>query len=136
MAVTLIPEDGTGITGANSYVSLADAITYSTNWANTAFTGAATDDIRTTALFTAAYALDRLYGRRYISMQPPYSTQGLLWPRYTAMGNDYRLISANSIPQCLKDAQCELANMSIAGVSLFPNQSTNRLMKETSVTVG
>ena len=28
MAVTLIVEDGTGVTGANTYISLADAETY------------------------------------------------------------------------------------------------------------
>lgn len=136
MAITLVLEDGSGVTGANTYVSLADAVTYSTNWGNTAFTTANTDAIRIQALFAAAYALDRLYGRRYISVIPLNTSQGLLWPRYSVIGNDLRWITSLTIPQALKDAQCELANMYIGNTSLFPNESTTRTLKNTSGSIG
>jgi hypothetical protein len=135
MALTLIQEDGSGVTGANSYVTQANAITYATNWGYTPFTSASSQS-QINALYYGAYALDRLYGRKYISVVPPTSTQGLLWPRYTIMGNDFRMIAQNSIPQCLQDAQCELAYLYITGVSLFPNETTNRLYKSTSFQAG
>lgn len=134
MAVTLIVEDGTGITGSNTYIDVDDAVTYSTNWENTAFT-AATSDEQAQALYAAAYSLDRLYGRRYISVLPPASGQGLLWPRYTIMGNDFRKITQGTIPTCLLDAQCELANLYLSGTNLFPNETDNRLFKETTTAI-
>jgi len=135
MAITLLVEDGTRVTGANSYVSVNDAITYNTNWSNTAFTSATTL-AQTNALYQAAYAMDKLYGRRYISIVPPASAQGLLWPRYAIIGNDFKIIAMNQVPQCVIDAQCELANMVISGVNLFPNESDNRLYKNMQVDMG
>ena len=135
MAITLLVEDGTRITGANSYVNVTDAITYNTNWNNTAFTSATTL-AQTTALYQAAYAMDILYGRRYISIVPPASKQGLLWPRYAILGNDFKIIAMNQVPQCVIDAQCELANMVISGMSLFPNESDNRIYKNMQVDLG
>jgi hypothetical protein len=135
MSLTLLVEDGTGLIGSNTYVSQADAITYATNWGLTPFlTATSTQQIQ--ALFTATYSLERLYGRRYISVVPPVSEQGLYWPRYTIMGNDFIIYEQGFIPQQLKDAQCEMANMFVSGVSLFPNQSDNKLFKSTSVKVG
>jgi hypothetical protein len=135
MALTLTIEDGSGVTNANTYVLQADAVTYASNWGFTAFT-AADSQTQINALYYAAYALDKLYGRRYISVIPPVSPQGLLWPRYTIMGNDFRMYSQGSIPQCLEDAQCELANMYIQGVSLFPNESDSRTLKTSGARVG
>jgi hypothetical protein len=135
MALALTLEDGTGVTGANTYVTQTNAVTYATNWGFTSFTGAASQT-QINALYYGAYALDKLYGRKYISVLPPVSNQGLLWPRYTIMGNDFRMYSQGQIPQCLQDAQCELANMYIQGISLFPNESNNRLFKDGSVQVG
>lgn len=135
MALTLTLEDGTGVTGANTYLSQADAVTYCGNWGYTQFTGAASQT-QINALYYGAYALDRLFGRKYISIVPPVSQQGLLWPRYTIMGNDFRMYAQTAIPQCVKDAQCELAQMFVTGVSLFPNASDNILLKDASSQVG
>jgi hypothetical protein len=135
MAVVLTLEDGSGVTGSNTYVSQDEAVTYATNWGYTSFSSAASQD-QINALYYAAFALDKLYGRRYISIIPPVSTQGLLWPRYTIMGNDFKMYGQGSTPQCIKDAQCELAVMFTQGISLFPNETTNRLFKSTSVKMG
>ena len=138
MAITLIVEDGTIVAGANSYVSLASATTYLDNWYPTTSGtwDSATVAQQTVALASAAYAMDRLYGRKYLSILPPASTQAMLWPRFTFMDNTYRLISNGQIPQCIKDAQCELAFVYLQGVSLFPNETDNRLYKNTQVDVG
>jgi len=133
--VTIVVEDGSIVAGANSYVSLADASTYLGNWYGTAWANLQ-PAVQSSALYYAQYALDRLYGRKYLSIIPPASQQTLLWPRYTFLDNTYRLIQGNQIPQAIKDAQCELAMMYINGVSLFPNESDNTLFKSVSVDVG
>jgi hypothetical protein len=135
MSVSLVLEDGTGVTGANTYIAQTPAVAFWTNWGY-AIALAAASQTQINALYYGAYALDRLYGRRYISVVQPVSHQGLLWPRYTIMGNDFRMYSQGQIPQCLLDAQCELANMFINGISLFPNETENRLFKSTSVEIG
>jgi hypothetical protein len=80
MSVTLVVEDGTIVSGANSYVSLNDAATY---WANlgTTFPQGTTDAQKETAIFNAAQSMERLYGRFHAGHVFPYSPQSLLWPR-------------------------------------------------------
>lgn len=77
--MTLTVEDGTIVSGANSYVSLANAQTYWGNW------GYSLTDIttgqQTAALIQAAYALDKVFGRFYIGTPAKNSPQALCWPR-------------------------------------------------------
>jgi hypothetical protein len=139
--VNLVVEDGTGVTGANTYISTASATTYCSNQygPQNVFAAVATaspPNDQATALYSAAYAMERLFGRRYLSVMPFVSLQGLLWPRYTFLDNTYRLISMTQIPQCLLDAQCELALLYLNGTSLYPNESNNRLFRMLNVEVG
>jgi hypothetical protein len=139
MALAIVVEDGTIVSGANSYISVANASTYLGTWyPGSAWDAAvaANDGTAEAALYAAAFAMDRVYGRRYLSTLPPASKQTMLWPRYTFMDNTYRLLSNGAIPQCVKDAQCELAMMYLNGVDLFPNESDNRLFKNLALDVG
>jgi hypothetical protein len=139
MALAIVVEDGTIVAGANSYISVAFATAYLDVWyPSSAWDAAVTaaDGTAEAALYAAAFALDRLYGRRYLSVLPPASTQTMLWPRYTFMDNTYRLIPSAKIPQPIKDAQCELAMLYLNDVDLFPNESDNRLFKNIALDVG
>lgn len=139
MSITLVVEDGTIVAGANSYISQADADTYLTNWYGaSAWSDAvkAVDGTASAALYYGCYAMERLFGRKYLSICPPGSAQSLLWPRYTFVDNTFRLLGNATIPQCLKDAQCELAMMYLNGVSLFPNESDFRLLKSSQADLG
>src|SRR6185437_4029457 len=78
--MNLVVEDGTFVPGANTYISLADATTYWTNWGYTADVGTDTT-AQTVALYYAAYAMERLYGRFYIGQVAKNSPQNLLFPR-------------------------------------------------------
>ena len=139
MAITLVIETGTGVSGANTYVSRADADVYLTNMYGTSEWSAAVtanNGTAESALYQACFAMERLYGRKYLSVPPYASQQSLLWPRYTFLDNNFRIVSNAQIPQCLKDAQCELALLNLQGVGLFPNESTNRLFKQVDVQAG
>jgi hypothetical protein len=77
---TLIVENGSIVPNANSYISQANAITYWTNWGYTQAIGASSS-VQIQALYSAAYALDRLFGRFYLGKVARHSPQPMLWPR-------------------------------------------------------
>lgn len=135
MAVTLVPEDGTGLANANSYASLQEAKDYleanlySDSW------NAATDDNKTKALVMSARAIDANFvfegGRSS-------TTQSMAWPRAYVENTDIYepgyypatitegLVSlgatgylgtywpSNVVPFPIKAAQIELARLLIA----------------------
>lgn len=135
MALTI--EDGTIVAGAESYVSAADATTYHGNRGNTAWTG--TDAVKEAALRKAAQYLDGHYRNRFKG-QPVYpTTQPMAWPRagvrllngpqeyYGAVPSFYDVeysgyLAITTIPQRLKDAQCELALIALSA-DLAPSVS-------------
>lgn len=104
---TLVVENGTGLSNANSYVTLAEAddyfgshLFYADNW----------DDLgepdKENALMTATAMLDGImnwYG--YISS----FSQALGWPRYGVADREYRVIPTDAVPQAVKIATMELA---------------------------
>lgn len=138
MAITLIVEDGTGLANANSYISLADADTYFANKGTAGAQWAAPDELKNEYLVLAATALDDVFGRKYISYlrSGDNVTQALLWPRENVWNRHNRRIPAGTIPQELKDAQCELALMQQLGVNLYPEgRKSNNLLSE-SVSIG
>lgn len=126
MAVSLTVEDGTAKSDSNTYISLIDADSYADSrialpaWAD------ADDDTKNRALVQAARILDQ-----YINWLGwvADSDQAMAWPRagifYAGSGQYYASydislatsvysIADDSIPQAVKDAQCELSLVLIA----------------------
>ncbi len=103
--MALIIEDGSVVAGAESYASVADADTYHVNRGNAAWTG--TDAVKEAALRKAAAYLDGEYRRRWKGYRVQPLVQVMEWPRVS--------VPSNTIPQRLKDAQCELALRALAG---------------------
>jgi hypothetical protein len=103
--LTLIVEDGSGMSTAESYVSAADASTYfaAHGGATTAWT-AATSGEQEAALRYARVWMDARYMWPGSIMK---LSQALEWPRYGAFDSDGRIYLG--VPQVIKDAQCELA---------------------------
>lgn len=102
--MAIIVEDGTGLSTAQTYASVATANAYHTARGNTSWTG--TDAAKEYALTRAAQALDG----RYSQYWPGYrysETQALDWPRTDAVDIDgYDL---DGLPQGIVDACCEAA---------------------------
>jgi len=92
------------ITTDNSYVTLAEANTYFDNRLNITTWSSADDDTKTRALLQATRRLnyEKYYGDRVSG------TQALPFPRINIGYIDGVLID-NTIPQQIKDAECELA---------------------------
>ena len=117
-------EDGSIVTGANSYVTVAYADAYHSDRANTSWTG--TDAVKQAALVKATDYINQVYD----SLWNGYivdSDQPLSWPRY-----DVENVDSDVIPDRLKQAVCLLALESLSA-DLNPVQA--RAVKREKVDV-
>jgi hypothetical protein len=107
MTITLIVEDGTGVTSANTYTTVSGANIYFTNYGEDAWVGAdgPTDEVKKSALLKAMRYLDNLPWKGYKYSQD----QSVSWPRSEVYDKDSRLVSDTSVPSVVVSAQCELA---------------------------
>lgn len=105
MAVTLIQETGAGVTGANTYQTLAGANAYheasveGTPWA------AKTEPERNVALAQAARIIDTQF--RFLGIRT-HTGQPLAFPR-AGLTIDGVLVESTTVPQIVLDAQAEIA---------------------------
>lgn len=125
----LIVEDGTGITGAESYVSIAEADAYHLKMGNSQWPqppSATPEDPapvdldlakKESMLRRGAIYLDGTY-RAQVNGIAKIKIQSLLFPRLYATYWDGTSIDANSVPQIYKDAQCEVALLAFTGAAL------------------
>lgn len=120
--MTLTVEDGTGLTSANTYASVAVADAYHTAMGNTTWTG--TDASKEIALRRATQYLDNRYSYRGERLT---STQALEWPRV-----GYELgwrVEAWPVPN-LKAACCELALRALTA-ALQTDVKADQLIEQT-----
>ena len=111
MAFTV--EDGTGVTGANSYVTVAYADAFFADRGNAAWAALANDAAKQPLLVQATDYTEVLYARRYIGEMTP--TYPLSWPR-TDTGDWLDTAYADDeIPDVLKRAICLYAVEAISG---------------------
>lgn len=107
MALTV--EDGTGVIGADSYVSVADADTYfSLHGSPSNWTGLTTPLKEAQLRYASSFLDGRYYwiGNRYSQ------NQGLDWPRNFAYDTDGFLHTG--LPSVIADAVCEIAVLTVS----------------------
>lgn len=102
--MTLTVEDGTGLSTAEAYISVADADAYFAARGNATWAAISTDAEKEQALRKGADYLEgyRWKGERYSS------TQALAWPRSYVVVDGYEL-DADTLPAALVRANAELA---------------------------
>lgn len=105
--MSIVVEDGTGLSTATSYVSLADANAWHAARGNAAW-ALASEANREIALVRATAALDML---DYIGIKSD-DDQALGWPRVNAVDRDYYEITG--VPTPLKSAVCAGALLELA----------------------
>jgi hypothetical protein len=104
--MTLIVEDGTGLSDAESFISEEDAERYFVDRGITTWSAAELVDRiaalrRASAFLTAAYVWQGIRVRQRL--------QALAWPRYGMVDRELYPILATEIPVELKQACCEIA---------------------------
>lgn len=105
MALTV--EDGTVVTGAESYVSVADAAAYASARGLT-FTSSPAEDAEE-ALRRATQWIDAAYGSRFTGTRTSGRSQPLQWPRSDATDAEGEEIASDEIPVEIINATIEAA---------------------------
>lgn|SRR5574344_242814 len=125
--ITLIVEDGTGITDANTYVDLDYANTYLSNRGRTEWT-ALDDETKKKCLILGTDYIDKLYkwyGKR------KYKNQVLAFPRLDLYDSDD--FEVDGIPVNLKKAVCEAAYLNRSTETLFTTKDADGTVKREKV---
>lgn len=107
MAISIVVEDGSIVSGANSYGTLAEANAYFANEAETAWTASTvTDNMKNVALLRAMGYIEALNwkGTTVSGVDQP-----LQWPRQDVYDRDNNLLEEDYIPPNVKKAQFEAA---------------------------
>ena len=121
--MSLIVEDGTGKTNAESYISAADATTYHANRGNAAWAALASDTIREQLLRQATDYMLEVYRLRW-SGNRATTVQALDWPRFNVPMRDGPSASGglwtsyyplNTVPPAVINACAELALRAASG---------------------
>lgn len=125
--MSLIVEDGSGVAGAESYISVAAALTYFSNRGNTVWTGLSTptqeQSLRLATDYMTQMYHDRWAGFRY------NVNQSLDWPRVwvpifdvaSSYGPTPNFVSPTIVPQLIQNACAELASRANSLGSLAPD---------------
>lgn len=104
--MALVVEDGSGLSTADAYVSLADADTYFAAHGSPSVWTAANDAQQESAIRYATLWIDARY-------QWPgnvrLTTQALSWPRSGVVDGEGRYVDGESLPARLVQATCEAA---------------------------
>lgn len=122
--MALVVEDGTIVTGANSYVSDADYTTYANERGKTVGSSAA---VREQELILAMDYLESF--RSEFKGNKVTRDQPLQFPRYDVWIDTYQ-VDSNSIPIELKKAQMELGVLIQSGVEITPSQTNQNVQSE------
>lgn len=110
--MALVSEDGTGLSTAESFVTLVEANAYFVAHGSPSAWTALTDANKESALRYAAKWIDQRYrwaGQRLVS------TQALSFPRTAFYTQDDRFVAQAAIPADLQALQCEAALKHVEG---------------------
>jgi hypothetical protein len=120
--LTLVPEDGTGLANANSYLTLIQADDY---FSSHPYYADPWNDLgnldKNNVLAAATSQLDALFRWRGAVA---VATQALGWPRVGAYDDEGRLVSSTIVPRAVRNATCELAIFISRGDAFAPASNT------------
>lgn len=110
--MSLIVEDGTEVPGAESYITVADALTYHANLGNSTW-ATLTATQQEQALRRATNYMLQVYGPKWSGVRMT-ATQSLDWPRSGAYAHGFA-IAISVVPDAVQNACAELALKAAAG---------------------
>lgn len=132
--MALVVEDGTGLSTAESYVSVADAVTYATKHGLTF--AASPADAAEQALRRATAWLDGKYRTRFPGCRVNGRDQALEWPRMYACDAEGYEVASDAVPAEIVNATIEAAVRELASAgSLNPDVTPGRIKKRAKVDV-
>jgi hypothetical protein len=118
MAFTFAAEDGTGLTTANSFGTVAEADDYHDGRGNTAWASIATSALKEDCLVRATDYIEKRFGHKFRGFRRS-GDQALSWPRLDAWDNSGYAFA--DVPTKLKQASFEYALRSASLHELTPD---------------
>lgn len=125
MPITLIVENGSGLSNANTYVSVEDVTSYAIDRGVILSSNA--DSVA--ALLIKATDYVETFQCEFIG-EKASSTQSLSWPRIDAYVGDTLAYDNTTIPKTLKNAICQAVMAQNDGLALLPNYSSTEFVKK------
>lgn len=116
--MALVVEDGTGLPGAQVYISAADADSYFLARGNAAWVALTTEQ-KEAALIKGQDYMSQAYGARWKGSRVS-ATQALDWPRMDVEAYGFE-VASDTVPQAVKNANAEFAVRASSG-ELFADQ--------------
>lgn len=128
--MALVVEDGSVVTGANTYASIATVDAYHAALGQSTWTGDDAD--KETAILRAMRYLENLSWNGVKTSQ----SNPLSWPRYDAYDRDGVEYASNIVPTAVVNALCEAALIELTDQgALRPTQTTTGQVKRQKVDV-
>jgi len=129
--MTIIVEDGTGVAGANSYVTVSGVGVYATDYGYTDWTDA-TATVQQQSLLRAMRYIEGLAWKGVKYDQ----TQALEWPRSEVYDKDERLVADDVVPVPVVEALCEACILCLptSTINLQPNLTKDDFVNYEQVT--
>ena len=128
MAATFTVEDGTGLSAANSLVSVTDADQINENFTSSASWVAATQATKENALREATRYANYHWDWDGYKVDPD---QGCQWPRFEMTDEDGNAIASDIVPLRVEEAVTYLAVKAIEGDTLLPDFTNESKVKKT-----
>ena len=118
MALTV--EDGTVVSGAEAYDTIANVSTYAGNIGDATWDALATDALREEAARRATRYMEAKWRLRWKGNKT-VETQVLSWPRYNVTDEDGFVVDSDIVPQGVKEAFAEACILTGASTDLEPD---------------
>lgn len=134
MSIVLVVETGSGVSGANTYISATDADLYQANRGRSSWALLSADS-KATALIKATEAIDAQYPWIGVKMT---RTQGLQWPRRAGIessGASILLVDRDgfdidAVPQAVVNACAEAAFLSLTEELFQDNDPRGKIIRK------
>lgn len=124
--MALIVEDGTGLSTADSYISLADTESYMSILPDTTAWDALSDPDKEDYIKWATRTLD---AKSTYNGTKVYETASLRWPRSGVKDKDGYLVADDIVPLPISDSTAELVRMLLTQADLTSENSVDYLKK-------
>lgn len=133
MSTPIIVEDGSTVSGSNSYITVSGIGVYATDYGYSDWTDAAiTDTMREQAVFKSMRYLEGLNWNGTKATQ----AQSLEFPREDLYDKNGYLVPNDTVPQAVINAQCEIAMLCLpeSVINLQPNFTKDDFTTEIGIT--
>lgn len=134
MAINFVVEDGTGLSDATSYISLADADQYVEDYvANASDWNSAVDDVKKQALNVASQFIDI----QYVPLQGVRikEEQALNWPRSYVIDRDGYSVDSDIVPKRVEQAAVEVALYFITNGEVYSQLDSEGRLQAQRITI-